>query len=772
MQKIKDTDGNEQVRHDESISTQDSIPQCNLCNECQKISFIPRIETVCSCERVMCFCCKDKKYIGHLERIVGNTSCPGCRLISSCFSTYYGPSGKGFFTDSRVYVSRVWNFTKSLGISGAKLSKEKQNFISMLQIEVCSHEVEGGSTRTEHDFVGELIPAEDVDLRTSMGMNETFSKPATILDKRLMQFTSRKVEKHIPIDLLRSWINKCQSQHAGVCDRYATIPSDISETSIRLIDVQQRCLIPADLQSNHVALSYVWGKDTAPILTSTTLSMYSTPNGLTDSNNIPKTILDAMSLTSDLGQRYLWVDSACILQDDPCDKKSQLPIMEFIYNRASFVIIVASGRNASHGLAGVVTPRLAWNRPIESLQGSNFTTGLSHVSHLLNISNWNSRGWTFQESLLARRVLIVTEHQVYWNCHSAAWCEDRFTEFQDVQLPPSYRDSLYGPLRGFKCGSGIDEFVFGDPSCTLLVYCRKEEAFAMREFTDPDDALWAFFGVLRSFNSTFPKGFIWGLPYEGLDALLLWEEQCNKRTSAWHTVPEPGKGFRIMRFPSWTWFLKGCNVSYSSCGDYVESKVKWSDPVPYADELQHPCYCMTCNKQYSMPSIQKEISFSKWEVGARTTDFGLLHFEAQVATLKIHLARLRDHWWPLRCEHEGVKHVFARIETLDGQVVGLIEVPFSVFLQEPELQRDVNAEFVLLSVHKTAKDISGEVMYCSEEGEADKLHVPGCQFARNVNIMMVEWNNERKIAYRVAITRVSELNWANVKTELADIVLG
>jgi hypothetical protein len=97
------------------------------------------------------------------------------------------------------------------------------------------------------------------------------------------------------------------------------------------------------------------------------------------------------------------------------------------------------------------------------------------------------------------------------------------------------------------------------------------EQFTLRRFTDQSDILWGIFKLLRSH---FPKRYIWGLPRDALDAMLLWEVDCSLHPqSVLHVIPEAGKGLRRMVIPSWTWLAKCFNVEYSSCSDLVASKV-------------------------------------------------------------------------------------------------------------------------------------------------------------------------------------------------------
>ncbi|KAF4631732.1 hypothetical protein G7Y89_g6392 [Cudoniella acicularis] len=54
-----------------------------------------------------------------------------------------------------------------------------------------------------------------------------------------------------------------------------------------------------------------------------------------------------------LGLRYLWVDSLCIIQDDDETHDRQISQMDRIFHSASFTIVAAHGSNAHAGLPGI-----------------------------------------------------------------------------------------------------------------------------------------------------------------------------------------------------------------------------------------------------------------------------------------------------------------------------------------------------------------------------------------------------------------------------------
>ncbi|KAI0798290.1 heterokaryon incompatibility protein-domain-containing protein [Xylaria sp. FL0064] len=218
----------------------------------------------------------------------------------------------------------------------------------------------------------------------------------------------RKTKQYINIQLVRTWFQHCLKHHGSSCGKYLSLNFD---GIIRLIDVVELKLVKTTLQEKFLALSYVWGDGTKPVLTRSTEKTLCQPGGV-DIEHIPRTIGDATELTRQIGHRFLWVDSVCIIQDNDVDKQGQLPLMDTIYHAAEMVIVAVDSSNAQSGIKGTTNPRQRVHRPTVFIQGHVFTTLLSDLADRITNSVWNTRCWTFQEALLARRLLVCSDYQV------------------------------------------------------------------------------------------------------------------------------------------------------------------------------------------------------------------------------------------------------------------------------------------------------------------------------------------------------------------------
>jgi hypothetical protein len=182
---------------------------------------------------------------------------------------------------------------------------------------------------------------------------------------------------------VREWLRLCSEEHGPVCT-----PSSLNlPKGFRLIDCKHRRIVDVDTVSaapEYIALSYLWGR-TSWRASSTQVC---TSPGLP---NLPKVIEDALSVTLNLGFRYLWVDRYCIPEDSHTMRIAQIYSMDTIYSSAQATIVAAVGSGPSVGLPGVGIERFP--QPSAHAQGRTFIWSMTPSRDLVKISPWNTRGW-------------------------------------------------------------------------------------------------------------------------------------------------------------------------------------------------------------------------------------------------------------------------------------------------------------------------------------------------------------------------------------------
>ncbi|KAH7397470.1 heterokaryon incompatibility protein-domain-containing protein, partial [Pyrenochaeta sp. MPI-SDFR-AT-0127] len=187
---------------------------------------------------------------------------------------------------------------------------------------------------------------------------------------------------------------------------------------------------PGEL-GEYLALSYCWGGGQAAQVTTANVCQYESaiPWLL-----LPQTIRDAIQVTKQLGIKYLWVDSLCILQDDEEDKARNLPQMRSIYQLALLTISAACAGSSSAGFLhkrDLPIRRFAPDQPTVKAyttftlraQTEDGREGSLILSQPLRYKELfepiERRAWTFQETVLSHRLLIYSSSQLLWRCHSA-----------------------------------------------------------------------------------------------------------------------------------------------------------------------------------------------------------------------------------------------------------------------------------------------------------------------------------------------------------------
>jgi hypothetical protein len=332
----------------------------------------------------------------------------------------------------------------------------------------------------------------------------------------------------------------CHRNHRGRPERHEEEPEEswrndkrfrelVRKPWFRVIDIKgmklTRLLSENGYHEPYVALSYRWATEDH-ITTRFNLSWRERDGGLESaSKTMPQTIHDAIELVRRLklkcGERevrYMWIDSLCIVQDDVNSRSWELNAenMDLIFGNA-FLTICAADKRPEYGLRAMRS-----QRPPEERQ---ITPDLKLVvsrspQYIIPASDWNKRGWTFQEHLLSRRCLVFAGNRIYFQC--------RISNYDDTGIDWStdWRKSAL---------LTVDE-VKRRP---IQFYMKAVSLYTGRNLTNPEDILKAFSAVSGLVGWYMCAPVFSGLPSSHFDFALLWR-------------PKEGKG-RRPGFPSWSW---------------------------------------------------------------------------------------------------------------------------------------------------------------------------------------------------------------------------
>jgi len=147
---------------------------------------------------------------------------------------------------------------------------------------------------------------------------------------------------------------------------------------------------------------------------------------------LPQTFRDAISVVRSAGQKYLWIDSLCIIQDSSEDWAREAMQMGSIYDGAWCTIAATRARDSTEGCFVARDPRLlrpCTYEPPPDLRSPKLGNGPVYI---VNSSLWisnvdkaplNSRAWVIQERLLSPRIIHFGAQQVFWECQELAACE-------------------------------------------------------------------------------------------------------------------------------------------------------------------------------------------------------------------------------------------------------------------------------------------------------------------------------------------------------------
>ncbi|MCJ1416988.1 hypothetical protein MMC32_003327 [Xylographa parallela] len=690
-----------------------------------------------------------------------------------------------------------------------KLEREKQSRYPLSCVVKITTRKQPGTTMPGMLFVnlfgyGRKVGA-DLHILSSFRLRAITLTDSSAVDKLLSSRTSGSFSYGRLLDpdwvdpsIGRLWLRECESKHGSECNEHGFAIVMQKPGFLRVIDVEAFCVkeVANPAECRFIALSYVWGGAKMVKLQHNNMDALMRENGLLPLiHALPQTIIDAIEVVHAMGERYLWLDSLCILQDDTKEAKEQISCMDRVYGSALATIVAAQGTTAHSGLEGVrqsYVPKVA-QRPEKKRSMHQVTANvkddisiiapLAITDHNVDASPWNARAWTFQERLLSRRLIVFTHGQVIWHCRKMICREDMtvedsnvpYTRLQWLSLKPRYlgvdtgRDWIDGSVETTR--HGATQLV---RSATFVEYVKAVEQYTHRQMSYQSDILNASAGLMQIFSLCFKSRILYGLPESVLDIALLWQptQQLTRRIefpswswSGWVGQVTYEKPFRITRG------VDGKFISFAqeACGEEgIRPLIRWH----VWNAFSHRTAAVNRNGlgfPFESAALPKE-----WENGPYSFDETGNGGPRQAPTVPNQITNVST---PDQClffwASSSTKFRFGKAITQESdQRYNIVTAPRRYRLLDAESEVIGN---VLLD---------GTDEKWLARGRYEFIQMAEAQYSgldnevRNIEdcplylVMLVEWDEQRIIAYRLGLGRVQKTAWMLANPKLKLVCLG
>jgi Heterokaryon incompatibility protein (HET) len=378
--------------------------------------------------------------------------------------------------------------------------------------------------------------------------------------------------KLLDIKQFRERLEQCHQSHS-MCITIQRATSIDTEYRTLFIDVDQGCLVHGTLGQRYFALSYVWGNASTIRTTQKNLAELMQPDSLGASNEaISRVARDAISLTRKLGERFLWIDMLCIIQDDALNKSRHISNMDLIYKQAALTIIAHSGMNSDSPLPGIIEGTrfpIVRSQQIGGLKVISQSTSLGSPSIS---SRYDTRGWTYQEETLSPRRLYIYHTHASFEC-----CTSKYFDVIDREEEVNHRwyssaSSVVAHLQhrhATKESGGPLEF----DAEHYRLYLDTVRGFSSRNLTLQSDRLNAFSGMIKVLEKLFETPFCNGLPERFIDVALLWSShpKGDYKYHEWGYEANLKIYLRNLDFSSWSWL--GHNYALEGYNGFALGKI-------------------------------------------------------------------------------------------------------------------------------------------------------------------------------------------------------
>lgn len=248
------------------------------------------------------------------------------------------------------------------------------------------------------------------------------------------------------------WFDDCLETHKSCpCPGDPILPTRVldigtgASNNIKLVETN-------GMTGQYICLSYCWG--TSDFLKTTRETVADHRKGIA-LNNLPQVFQDAIRISWALKIRYLWIDALCIIQKDEEDWDAESKLMAEVYRGSCLTIAAVSSANPHQTCFSEETQSSPFGPALTLVIRHHFAN--TAIDDRENVYPMLSRAWTYQERLLAPRVLYMGRQEMLWDCVSCRTCqcggaeykrnEVNKGEFYNICLQPAPVQELLGMQR-------------------------------------------------------------------------------------------------------------------------------------------------------------------------------------------------------------------------------------------------------------------------------------------------------------------------------------
>jgi hypothetical protein len=332
------------------------------------------------------------------------------------------------------------------------------------------------------------------------------------------------------------WLHTCLTEHVQ-CSQYSESSPPLPP---RVIDVgpadgseEPFLCTTKDRRGHYLTLSHRWGNYDEIKTKQATLDKRSTCMPI---RILPKVFRDAVYITRKLGIRFLWIDSLCIVQDDPSDWKFQASKMADIFRNSLMTIASAAVNTQTHGIFRQRAPQrkrpCAINLRLSHRQKALFQKPgvffafadrreMAAAERPLGILD--TRAWILQEQILSPRTLYFTEDELFWDCVCLNASETYPTGIPDLALD---RRSSGQTFASFKKAVASHRIRADIPTKEEIykIWRQIVQAYSRRAISVETDRIVAIMGITDLVEKVLNEKCIFGLWGNHFNSEEIWQE--------------------------------------------------------------------------------------------------------------------------------------------------------------------------------------------------------------------------------------------------------